>query len=145
MWPIRSGEIKPLSLQSIAREQVDHVFVSQCRLGRQLRNYDLALTEMLTPDHIFLVRSNSEAGENILKKRLIVRLPLKRSGPDRKLLRRRPQIWGVRCQIQILPGFCPKTFSIRIGIQLRLGVFHAPIAQWSVRRVFGRQWKMLVI
>ncbi len=31
-------------------------------------NYDLALTEILTPNHIFLVRSNSEAGEKILKK-----------------------------------------------------------------------------
>ncbi len=31
-------------------------------------NYDLALTEILTPNHIFLVRSNSEVGEKILKK-----------------------------------------------------------------------------
>ena len=40
-------------------------------------NYDLALTEILTPDHIFLVRSNSEAGENVLKK-----TPLRPATPE---------------------------------------------------------------
>jgi hypothetical protein len=35
-------------------------------------NFDLALTEIVSPDHIFLVRSGSEAGDAILKKRRIV-------------------------------------------------------------------------
>jgi len=40
-------------------------------------NFDLALTEIISPDHIFLVRSGSEAGDAILKK-----APHRRATPE---------------------------------------------------------------